>query len=93
MREDASSDDLRTIDIKNRNYRREGSRICATHDICDANMVMDSAMRDVLGHSYIDYDEPTPERDHLMRIWNDAWTLASQVGFKNEWPWPQDLDP
>ena len=49
--------------------------ICASHDFCDANEVMDETFTAIMGHE-ID------TRSHEQRmVWNNAWTIARQSGF------------
>lgn len=56
-----------------RNVRRGNS--CASHDFCDANMVMDAAWRELFGAS-IDLNDETQ-----CKLWSDAWTRAKQSAF------------
>jgi len=49
--------------------------ICASHNFCDANEVMDEAFTAIMGHE-ID------TRSHEQRMmWNNAWIIARQSGF------------
>ena len=55
---------------------------CATHDHCDANMVMYAAMQQ------LDADAPAPWdfQDEDAKLWNEAWQHArDQFFFHGEW--------
>lgn len=54
-----------------------GGTICASHDYCDANMVMDSAFRETIGR------DAWPEGQDAMAdadcaLWNEAWSIAKR---------------
>ena len=50
---------------------------CASHDFCDANMVMDAAFRDVLGRGPVmDEEGRDAEEDADIALWNAAWEFA-----------------
>ena len=52
---------------------------CATHDHCDANMLMVEAFETALGREIdlMDGDD--------VRLWDGAWDLAIANGFNKEW--------
>ena len=50
------------------------SPICASHDFCDANMVMAQAFEEVAGHA------PEANSESDADIWNAAWDHARQKG-------------
>jgi len=52
---------------------------CATHDYCDANMVMDEAMHN-LGHS----TDGDPDEAGWGDLWNRAWGRAKDMNFDVE---------
>jgi hypothetical protein len=54
---------------------------CASHDFCDANMVMDEAFNN-LGIA-VPYGEnwDTPQRAQSVALWNAAWDLAKAHNF------------
>lgn len=62
------------IDAKNLAYA--GMGVCATHDYCDANMVMDQAFREIVGC------EVDVENDLHVNLWNDAWSYAREIGYE-----------
>lgn len=66
---------LSTIDSRNAELAKTRPGACATHDYCDANMVMDAAFHAVLRR------EPSVESDGDMDLWNSAWNLAKADGF------------
>ena len=50
--------------------RAEGNpNVCHTHDYCDANMVMERAMREC------------GESGRTVAVWNAAWDMAKAAGF------------
>jgi hypothetical protein len=57
-------------EMRRRNAASTDSNVCASHDFCDANVVMAEAVRMVIGR----------EVDHMNEadtaIWNRAWKLA-----------------
>lgn len=59
---------------------------CATHNFCDANMVMDEAFHNVLGRGMylIDEDATEAQKDSDTELWNSAWTMAKHAGFNVE---------
>jgi len=57
-------------DVVARNKGESAQGVCHTHDYCDANMVMASAMRTV----GIPLDE--------QEIWNSSWDIAKAAEFK-----------
>ena len=59
---------------------------CATHDYCDANMVMDEAFHKVLGRGmYLIKESATEEQKQAdTDLWNAAWTLAKHNQFNPE---------
>jgi len=56
------------------NARRDDAT-CATHDVCDANMLMEDAYKTLTGRSMDVTDADA------ARIVNDAWRLAKLRGF------------
>ena len=64
-------------DVQRRNrmpeYKETGS--CASHDFCDANMVMADAMKE------FGYDEDAILNDSkVIDLWNSAWAYAKRHG-------------
>lgn len=61
--------------VVERNRSSEYDNACASHDFCDANMVMHAAFCEVLGR------DPDLESTKDTDLWNHAWDLAKRVGF------------
>lgn len=76
------ADNLRLVN--KRNTTQEYAGACASHDFCDANIVMDEAFRTVKG---ITIDENSDEyfevmqEDANMVLWEKAWNKAKEKGF------------
>jgi len=62
-----------------------GASICHTHDYCDANMVMDEAMRNCGIDPDLATDEDgepvEPFDTEFTSLWNEAWDLAKEAEF------------
>lgn len=71
---DELAEDL--TEIVRRNRLTEYEHSCATHDYCDANMLMHDAFVEVQGH---DLDASSAMDTHL---WNDAWLRSAQREFR-----------
>ena len=67
-----STDELIELRIKNKELIN--SRICATHDYCDANM----AMFEAFSKCNIEFD---PQNNAHIDQWNEAWNLAKLNSF------------
>jgi hypothetical protein len=63
-------------EIKRRN-RKYDHNICATHDFCDANMVMWAAYEDVYGRAP-EIGGDTEASQAEIAIWNEAWAKAKR---------------
>lgn len=48
---------------------------CASHDFCDANMVMDAAFKTVTGKKI------NTQKDEAVELWNQAWDIARTTQF------------
>ena len=57
-------------DVRARNVANIGTGICATHDICDANMPMHAAFSIVMGR------EPDTGSEFDAALWSAAWAVA-----------------
>lgn len=66
-------------DVLQRNASGEYDGACASHDFCDANLVMADAFRDVMGRDILRDDGPPTDAD--CTLWNAAWTKAHLEGF------------
>jgi len=68
------------VDVIHEIDRRNASAppgTCASHDFCDANVVMEEAFIDTYGHSSLTDDGM--DATNVAR-WNDAWALAVSSG-------------
>jgi len=69
--EDLSDLILGEIRRKNLAYQLEGNgECCATHDFCDANVVMSDAFESVMGY------EVDPQDEQQAKLWGEAWDYA-----------------
>lgn len=75
LKEEIGLDLVKEVVKRNLEYRADGSKICASHDFCDANMVMLDAFRHFLG------GEAFPDTDAECGIWGDAWDYACDNDF------------
>jgi hypothetical protein len=79
-------DDLAVAVQSNRDETCEG--VCHTHDYCDANMVMDEAMRNCGIDPDLARDEDgepvEPFDTEFTNLWNAAWDLAKGVEFDED---------
>lgn len=57
-----------------------GDFCCASHNFCDANMVMHYACEQIGIKTVLECDDGTPEHDAACAIWNAAWSLAKAQG-------------
>ncbi len=62
-------------EIKARNAIYDGA-VCATHDFCDANMLMAEAFAATIGRPLLPDDGPMAEAD--AALWNAAWSIAKR---------------
>lgn len=79
LRQELSDEDMETV-----NYRNEheyDDSCCATHDFCDANMVMDQAFKSVMGYSPLGLALDSAARMEAMELWNAAWDVAKERKF------------
>ena len=65
-------------DVIARNKANEGDNACASHDFCDANMVMDAAIKECTGVEASDHLND----DAVLALWNAAWNVAKANGFR-----------
>lgn len=67
--------------INRRNASLEyGTNVCASHDFCDANMVMDAAFSRLFGRQIRMHE------DDDLAAWNIAWSIAKDNAFFTEIP-------
>ena len=69
-----SHDQMR--EVVRRNATPDYARCCASHDFCDANMVMAEAFERVMKRA------PNPASDADAALWNDAWDIAKANNFE-----------
>ena len=62
-------------EIVERNAENHDSMSCASHDFCDANVVMATAFQNLTGREIL-FDS-----DADILLWNDAWTIARNSNF------------
>jgi hypothetical protein len=75
LREDLSPREFK--EMKARNAVQTDANICHSHDFCDANMVMDAALRAVLGDAAAYTSNLGNEDDRVTKLWNAAWAIAT----------------
>lgn len=63
-------------EMRERNAQETDSRICHSHDFCDANMPMQEAFERVMGRDIFNAEGTISDSD--MTLWNSAWTYASE---------------
>lgn len=70
------------FEVDRENKRRGDDGTCASHDHCDANMVMDAAAQGLGVHMFPDDAPEDFEVDQeVVDLWNAAWSLARAEGF------------
>jgi hypothetical protein len=72
-----SAEDLAEVVRRNRTADYADASLCASHDFCDANMVMYPAITAVLGRDVL----AETMADDDAAIWNEAWKLAKAFDF------------
>lgn len=66
-------------EVRRRNRRRApGASTCASHDFCDANMVMAAAWEQVTGQEALRDDEGEMD-ERVVATWNRAWAMADRL--------------
>lgn len=55
--------------------------VCASHDFCDANMVMGDAFERLMGRE-LSLPLTTRKGQRDAELWNKAWDIAKAGGFK-----------
>lgn len=79
IRESFSRSELREINERN---KTNPPNICATHDFCDANMVMHEAWVQVFGGHEDGGLAIDCNNEKQCATWNRAWALAKAAQFK-----------
>lgn len=95
---DLGRDTVRKIVAKNAEYHKQGKTdVCASHDYCDANMVMLEAVSNL---KIVTKPDGTFDEDRYMadiaddsacRLWNAAWDMAKVSAFFLDKP--ENSDP
>lgn len=67
-------DEMEQVVERNNGIYADAPGVCATHDFCDANMVMDSAFNEILGRSPFDSEADAD-------LWSEAWAIAHSRDF------------
>jgi hypothetical protein len=62
------------ITMRARNALPDYVGACASHDFCDANMVMQSAWESVMGREFLPHDRPPSDDD--VALWGYSWGIA-----------------
>lgn len=70
LRQELTPEQFREMRRRNATPEYAGTNCCASHDFCDANMVMLAAFQQ---HGL----EPLAEADDMASLWNAAWTSAA----------------
>lgn len=72
MKSELTAAELRQV--RERNASGDYAGACATHDFCDANMMMHSAFVAVVG---VDPHDDGMSEEHC-ELWNEAWNIAKR---------------
>lgn len=67
-------------EVIRRNKEHAYDRACASHDFCDANMVMLDAVQALAPE--VDVDDIL-QGDEWNSLWNEAWDIAKASGFSD----------
>lgn len=71
--------DSEMLDVLVSNRHEPSSIVCHSHDFCDANMVMDAAMRSLGVDPLPEGQDGMPEA--VQALWNEAWEIAKDNEF------------
>lgn len=58
------------------NEREDYKDCCASHDFCDANMVMLAAFEELNVTDCTKLTQGSPQQQAAINLWNEAWDLA-----------------
>lgn len=78
FREIVSADLSEHLEEIDRINRERNDDTCATHDYCDANMLMLDAF-ELIHEPFFGEDGHSSEAH--MRLWGEAWGIAKRTGF------------
>lgn len=82
IRAELTEDEL--ADVLAMNAREEDRRLCHTHDVIDANVLMVSAL-DACGVKPCEPGDEAAAKAYTS-LWNEAWDLANASGFATAGP-------
>ena len=66
------------------NRANRGEKWCASHNYCDANMVMLPTIAEVLGVTEDSFIDHVADDEALCDLWNTAWDMAKANDFYTE---------
>jgi len=75
LKDGATAEQWATMRLANVGY---GEGVCASHDFCDANMVMHPAFESVMGYTPIDGDLTPAQVEEASKLWGAAWDIAKR---------------
>ncbi len=75
LREEVGGEAFETVCARNATPAYDGGA-CASHDVCDANMVMDAAFTAATGRAFYPDDEEGGPTAADTALWNRAWAIA-----------------
>jgi hypothetical protein len=70
-----------TREAVKRNEWESYRNCCASHDFCDANMVMLEAFRKLGFKDCTELPYDSPEQLDSIKLWNEAWDMARENKF------------
>lgn len=82
VRSELTVEQLQEVVEKNSTEAYEGC--CATHDFCDANLLMEAAWISLGLKTPIEHDAEDIETSKVYDKWNEAWDLAKAAHFNEE---------
>lgn len=81
-----TSREFKEVVRRNATPEYENSSSCASHDFCDANMVMEAAFIAVMGREPSfglgTFSESSAEEEADAALWNEAWEWATEHGLR-----------
>ena len=78
LRVELRTDKMREIVKRKRKYDKH---TCASHDFCDANMVMEQAFHNLKLNTMLRYKDGSPRFIKALNLWNGAWDMAKSKRF------------
>ncbi len=68
-------------EVLDRNAAQDNPGVCHSHDFCDANMVMQTAAKNLGYAENFDTADTEDQIDDCCSLWNAAWNEAKSTGF------------